>query len=181
MWTYGGIQVQFHAFLNLPSDWVHKFCNNRFLYAINERRNQWGMQKHNKLRTVTRIRVFITNYIKIYLRKAHGLDDRGSRVRFPAGAGNFSLHHRVQNGSEAHPLSYRMGIRGSFPGVKAAGAWSCPLNLHLVSKSKNEWRYTSTPPIHLRGVVQAEEKLYLYPLLRYPKSVLWNWNIFVTK
>jgi hypothetical protein len=25
----------------------------------------------------------------------YGLDDRGSRVRFPAGAGNFSLHHRV--------------------------------------------------------------------------------------
>jgi hypothetical protein len=46
----------------------------------------------------------------------YGLDDRGSRVRFPAGAENFSLHHRVQNGSEAHPASYPMGIRGSFPG-----------------------------------------------------------------
>jgi hypothetical protein len=34
----------------------------------------------------------------------YGLDDRGSRVRFPAGTGNFSLHYRVQNGSEAtHP------------------------------------------------------------------------------
>jgi hypothetical protein len=31
----------------------------------------------------------------------------------PAGAGNFSLHHRVQNGSGAHP--------GSFPGGKAGG------------------------------------------------------------
>jgi hypothetical protein len=31
----------------------------------------------------------------------YGLDDRSSRVRLPAGAGNFSLHHRVQNGSEA--------------------------------------------------------------------------------
>jgi hypothetical protein len=50
------------------------------------------------------------------------LDDRGSRVRFPAGAGNFSLHHRVQNGSGAHPASYIMGTRGSFPGDKAAGA-----------------------------------------------------------
>jgi hypothetical protein len=29
-----------------------------------------------------------------------GLDDRSSRVRFPAGVGNFSLQHRVQNGSE---------------------------------------------------------------------------------
>jgi hypothetical protein len=25
----------------------------------------------------------------------YGLDDRGSMVRFPAGAGNFCLHHRV--------------------------------------------------------------------------------------
>jgi hypothetical protein len=50
------------------------------------------------------------------------LDDRGCRVRFPAGAGNFSLHHSVQNGSGAYPASYPMGIRGSFPGGKAAGA-----------------------------------------------------------
>jgi hypothetical protein len=52
----------------------------------------------------------------------YGLDDRGSRVRFPAEAGNFSLHHRVQNGSGAHPASYPMGTRGSFSGDKAAGA-----------------------------------------------------------
>jgi hypothetical protein len=52
----------------------------------------------------------------------YGLDDRGSRVRFPAGAGNFSLHHRVQKGSGAHPASYPVGIRGSFPGGKAAVA-----------------------------------------------------------
>jgi hypothetical protein len=57
----------------------------------------------------------------------YGLDDRGSRVRFPAGAGNFSPHHRVQNGSGAHPASCPMGNRGSFPGCKAAGAWSWPL------------------------------------------------------
>jgi hypothetical protein len=49
------------------------------------------------------------------------LDDRGSRVRFPARAGNFSLHHRVQNGSGAHPASCPMGNRGSFPGVKHPG------------------------------------------------------------
>jgi hypothetical protein len=51
----------------------------------------------------------------------YGLDDRSSRVRFPAGAGNFSLHHGVQNGSGAHPASYPMGTRGSFPGVKRLG------------------------------------------------------------
>jgi hypothetical protein len=52
----------------------------------------------------------------------YGLDDRGSRFRFPAGAGNFSLHHRVHNGSGAHLASYPMGTGGSFPGGKAAGA-----------------------------------------------------------
>jgi hypothetical protein len=52
----------------------------------------------------------------------YGSNDRGSRVRFPAGAGNFSLHHRVQNGSGAHPASYLMGTGGSFHGSKAAGA-----------------------------------------------------------
>jgi hypothetical protein len=51
-----------------------------------------------------------------------GLDDWGTRVQFPAGAGNFSLHHRVQNGSGAHPASYPMVTRGSFPGGKAAEA-----------------------------------------------------------
>jgi hypothetical protein len=54
----------------------------------------------------------------------YGLDDRGSRVRFPAGAGNVSLHHRVQTGSGAHPASCPMGTRCSFPRGKAAGACS---------------------------------------------------------
>jgi hypothetical protein len=40
----------------------------------------------------------------------------------PGGAGSFSLHHRVQNGSGVHPLSYPMARRGSFPGGKVAGA-----------------------------------------------------------
>jgi hypothetical protein len=52
----------------------------------------------------------------------YGLDGRGSRVRFLVEAGNFSLHHRVQNGSGVHRSSYPMGTGGSFPGGKAAGA-----------------------------------------------------------
>jgi len=35
---------------------------------------------------------------------------------------NFSTRYRVQTGSEAHPASYTMDTRGSFPGGKAAGA-----------------------------------------------------------
>jgi hypothetical protein len=52
----------------------------------------------------------------------YGLDDLVSGFRFPAGAGNFSLHHRFQNGSGAHPASYPMGTRGSFPRGKTAEA-----------------------------------------------------------
>jgi hypothetical protein len=49
------------------------------------------------------------------------LDEQVSRIPFLAGAGNFSLHHRVQNGSGAHPASYPVGTRGSFPAVKPSG------------------------------------------------------------
>jgi hypothetical protein len=75
--------------------------------------------------------VFATDVIWYDIRKGsdssvgialgYGLEDRGSKDRFPAGVGNFSLHHRVQNGSGAHPASYPIGTRGSFLGGKAAG------------------------------------------------------------
>jgi hypothetical protein len=46
----------------------------------------------------------------------YGLDDQGSRVQFLMRAGNFFLHHCIQNSSGAHPASYPMSTRGSFPG-----------------------------------------------------------------
>jgi hypothetical protein len=44
-----------------------------------------------------------------------------TRVLFPAEVRIF-ICHRVQIGSGAHPASYPMCTRGSFPGSKAAGA-----------------------------------------------------------
>jgi hypothetical protein len=41
--------------------------------------------------------------ISVGIALGYGLDDRGSAVPFSAGAGNFSLNHRVQNASGAHP------------------------------------------------------------------------------
>jgi hypothetical protein len=38
-------------------------------------------------------------------------------VRIPVGAGKFPFLHRVQTGSGAHPASYPVGARGSFPGL----------------------------------------------------------------
>jgi hypothetical protein len=54
--------------------------------------------------------------------QSYGLYDRGSGVRFPAGVRNFSLHHRVQNGSgpTQPPIQWVPGFL--FPGGKAAGA-----------------------------------------------------------
>jgi hypothetical protein len=76
--------------------------------------------------------------------KLSGLDDRGSRARFPAGTGYFSLHHRVQNGSGAHPASYPMGTRGSFPGGTAAEAWSWPLTSISCRGQRMSW---AIPPL----------------------------------
>jgi hypothetical protein len=69
---------------------------------------------------------------------------RWSAFRVPAGAGNFSLHHRIQTGSGTHPASYPMGTRGSLPDGKAVGVWNWPLTPSS-AEVKNTWSYTSTP------------------------------------
>jgi hypothetical protein len=66
--------------------------------------------------------VFFSSHTVVGIALDYRLDDRGYRVRSPAGTGYFSLHHRVQNGSGSHPASYPMGTRGSFPVGKASGA-----------------------------------------------------------
>jgi hypothetical protein len=81
----------------------------------------------------------------------YGLDDRGSRVRFPAGGGNFSLHHRVQNGSVVHSASYPVVPEALSLGVKRPGHeadHSPPSGAEV----KNSRSYISTP-IRLYGLV----------------------------
>jgi hypothetical protein len=78
--------------------------------------------------------------------------DRGSSVRFPVGAGNFSLHYRVHNGSGAHPASYTTGTGDPSLGVKWSGReadHSPPASAEV----KNAWSYISNPRIRLHGVV----------------------------
>jgi hypothetical protein len=82
----------------------------------------WCLVKHRDNFTFT-IPVFVKSHdSSVGIALGYGLDDQSSRVRFPTGAGNFSLYHRVQNGSGAHPASYQVGTRFSFLGAKAAGA-----------------------------------------------------------
>jgi hypothetical protein len=59
-------------------------------------------------------------YSSVGIATGYGLDNRDSSVRFKAGAGNFSLHHRVQNGSATHTSSYPVGNGGYSLGVKWA-------------------------------------------------------------
>jgi hypothetical protein len=48
--------------------------------------------------------------------------DRSARVQFLAEARYIYIFHSIQTGFAAHPASYTMGTRDSFPGVKVAGA-----------------------------------------------------------
>jgi hypothetical protein len=48
----------------------------------------------------------------------HGLDNQMIEVRFPAGAWNFSIRHRVKTGSGTHKVSYPMGTKNLSLGVK---------------------------------------------------------------
>jgi hypothetical protein len=59
--------------------------------------------------------------ISVGIALGYGLDDRGSRVRFLAGARNFSLHYRVQNGSGAHAATYQWVQGALFLGIKWQG------------------------------------------------------------
>jgi hypothetical protein len=76
-----------------------------------------------------------------------GLDDRGSRFRFRTGAGNFSLHHRVQNGSGAHPASYPMCVVAFSLGIKRPRR-ALTTHLHVVPMELD-----LHSPIQLHGVV----------------------------
>jgi len=89
------------------------------------------------------------------LNKTHGaeslalgyrLDDRDYRVRFPEGAGNFSLHHSVQTGSGTHLDSYPMGTGDLSSGVK----WPEHEADHLPASSVDLYLYS---PIRLHGMV----------------------------
>jgi hypothetical protein len=59
-----------------------------------------------------------------------------TRVRFLAGARNFCLHHRVQNGSGALPVSYPVGTGGSFPGDKSGLGVKLTTHHRLVPRSR---------------------------------------------
>jgi hypothetical protein len=84
-------------------------------------------------------------YFTVGIALGYGLDDWASRVRFPAGTGNLSLHHRVRNDSEVHPDSYAMGTRAPSLRVKRSGR-EADHSPSFSVEIKNAWSYNSTPP-----------------------------------
>jgi hypothetical protein len=85
------------------------------------------------------------------------LDDWGSRVRFPAGAGIFlfTTASRMALGSTQPPIQWVPGalsLEVKRPGHEADH--SPPSSAEV----KNAWSYISTPPIHLHGVVLSKRR-----------------------
>jgi hypothetical protein len=123
-------------FNRLPnSSFKHKFI---IITIFNKSDNKFK-QKFNSFRNLHRKTRYIHpnhyhHYSSVGIALGYGLYDRGSGVRFPAGSGNFSLHYRIQNGSEAHPASYPKGTRG----VKLT------THLHLVPRSR---MHGAIPPL----------------------------------
>jgi len=76
----------------------------------------------------------------------------------------FSLHHRIQNGSGAHPASYLMGTRGSFPDGKAAEAWNWPLTSMQCPSQRRNGTIPPSPQYAFMACssFKAQGQLYLY-------------------
>jgi hypothetical protein len=106
----------------------------------------------------------------------YGLDDRGSRFRFLAGAGKFSLYHRVETGSGAHWASYPMCARGYSLGVKRPGREA----VHSPSSSAEvkEWveLYLHSPnPSSWRGAQLKHRGNFTYlPFKFFVSTVIWK-------
>jgi hypothetical protein len=82
----------------------------------------------------------------------YGLDDRGSRVRIPAGSGNFlfTTASRMALGPTQPPIQW---VPGSLSlGVRRPGR-EADHSLPSSTEVKNEWIYNSSPQIRLHGVI----------------------------
>jgi hypothetical protein len=98
----------------------------------------------------------------LFVALGYCLDDRGSRVRFPAGAGIFlfTTASRTALGPTQPPVQWLPGALSL--GVKRPGREAN--YSRLVPRSKNEWGNTSTPQYAFMAwcSVKAQGQLYLY-------------------
>jgi hypothetical protein len=124
------------------------------------------------------------NYAYLYTHKSRdssvgialgcGLDDRGSRVPFPAGAGNFSLHHCVRNGSgpTQPPIQWVPGAL--YLGVKRPGRepeYSPPSSAEVKEWVELYLHSPNTPSWHGAYLSTGTLPFYLYI---YTHEVCWR-------
>jgi hypothetical protein len=135
--------------------------------------------KHVAKRELWRLRIWCEDNIKINFKKLESrdisagialgyvLDDRGSRVRFPTGAENFSIHHRVQNGSGAHrgPRALPLGVKR--PGREADHS---PPSSAEVKECVKPYRH---PPVRLHGVVLSQSTGTTLPYINVNNGGSW--------
>jgi hypothetical protein len=107
--------------------WIHSHTNDSHGVSSIFYNKLVPVLKHRTMETHVELEVKFRGIVQCY---SAGLQAGGPGIWVPAGAGNFSFHHRVQTGSEAHPAPYAMRTTDFFPWLKAAGTWS----LHLVPR-----------------------------------------------
>jgi len=98
----------------------------------------------------------VKKYKDVLFSLCFGLRTLWLEVWVPAGAGNFSLHHRVQSDSGAEPASYQMDTSGSFPGGRAVRYMKLTIHIHVVLILKMLGKRGALPPLSqhwLHGVM----------------------------
>jgi hypothetical protein len=88
----------------------------------------------------------------LQVKASYGLHDRMIGVRFPVEAGNFlfdNVSRPVLGPSSLLSNEYRR----LFPWEQIDRGVKLTTHFHLVSRLKNAWRYTFTPPKRLHGVM----------------------------
>jgi hypothetical protein len=105
------------------------------------------------------------NLIQYMKTIGYGLDDRSS-IPGTGNDGAFSLRYRARIGDETHPAPYSIGSGGSFPGGKAAGAWSWPLN-------------TTSTEMRMRGAIPPlPQQVFIAWWLITEEKVVEAWCLF---
>jgi hypothetical protein len=129
--TFNGSAIKCNSLIvALDQGWPERYKLLPFVFCM-EFRTSRAIQKY--LILIFRIIKYISRYnlkmsrdSSVGIALGYGVDDRGSRVQFPAVAGNVSLHHRFQNGCGAHPASYPMVPGALSLGVKREADHSPP-------------------------------------------------------
>jgi hypothetical protein len=97
-----------------------------------------------------------------------------------AGAGNFTLHHRVQTGSGAYPASNQW-VPGPLSLAVKRPRREADHSPPSSAKVKNAWSYNSTPQYAFMGwfSIKAQGQLYLLPFFYFSAYHLWRVEVSI--